>query len=309
MMIKTMNKMFRRFTVKFIGLTLIVLVLTFSGCIYIPPLGRQYTEEKHAQIVAGKTTKDRVVELLGEPNILKDHRFFIYDVQRSYGTIWFFAAAGYNAAIFPIPLNEQHFYLLLRFDDQNIVNRFEVESGKFRLFEGVVPESLEKGTDRLNSDLLLKGKGKDLLGFESGIGFKSLAISPDGRMMGAAGFKLVGGSLSSKKIWMKNLVTGELRVLDTPAYNEAVFSPDLSRVALLKRTVIIIETNTGKTQLVYRGHGDSSFWTMHGASCLAFDHAGRFIASGGYRGNIRIWDPKRERSALASKGITVRFCP
>lgn len=293
--------MFSRFNRKLIDLTLLALMLAVSGCIYIPPLSRQFTEKKRAEIVVGKTTKDRVIKLLGEPNILKDRRFFIYKTQRSYGTIWFFFGGGYSGTIFPVPIKEQHFLLLLRFDDQNIVKRYEVETTKMRLFEGAISENLEKSANRLNGELLLKIKGKDLLGFETRIAFYSVAISPDGRIMGA------GGLFWSKKIWMKNLVTGELRVIDTPAYDEAVFSPDLTRVALLKRTVTILDTKTGKILLIYRGHGDSSFWSLHGALCLAFDQTGRFVASGGYQGDIRIWDCRTGKDRLSFKGHDKRI--
>jgi len=294
--------MLSRFREKLFALMLLAWMLSASGCLYIPPLGSQFTEEKRSEIVLGKTTKDHVVEIFGEPNILNNPRFFIYETQRSLGTIWFFAAAGYSGGIFPVPVKEQHYYVLLCFNDQNIIDRYEVEAAKTRLLEGEVPENLENGANRLNGELLFKGKDKDILGFETGIGFNSLAISSDGGMLGAGGFKLVGGSLSSKKIWMKNLVTGELRVIDTPAYDKAVFSNDLTRVALLNRTVNIIETTTGKSLLVYEGHGNSSFWSLKGASCIAYDHAGRFVASGGFQGNIRIWDSHTGKERISFKG-------
>ena len=287
------SDMFNRFSEKHIGVILLASILAVSGCVYLPPLGHQFTEEKHAEIVVGKTTKDDVIKLLGEPNILKDRRFFVYEAQRSHGVIW--------ATLFLYRFDEQHFHILLRFDDQNIVKRYEVESTKQGFFKGAVPVNLEEGPGRLNSELLLKAKGKNFLGFKTVIQFNSLALSSDERIMGAAGFKLDTGMPSSKKIWMKNLVTGELQVIDTPAYHKAVFTPDLTRVALINRTVRILDTKTGKTLLVYRGHGDSSFWNLHGASCLAFDQTGRFAASGGYQGNIRIWNTRTGKERISFK--------
>jgi hypothetical protein len=292
-----------KFLEKLTYLALLLSILTISGCVYIPPLGRQFTEEKQVEIVIGETTKNQVVELLGEPNILKDQRYFIYETQRSHGTIWIVFAHGYTGGIAAIPpIKEQHFYVLLRFSDQDIVNMYEIESAKLRYLEGGIAPDLVKGTSPISGELLLKGKAKDLLGFEAGIGFNSLGISSDGKLMGAAGFKLVGGSFSSKKIWMKNLDTGELKYFDTPAYDEAVFSPDLASVALIKRTVTILDTKTGKTLLVYGEHGDSFFWKLQGVSCLAFDQTGLFVASGGYHGNIHIWSSRTGKELFSVKG-------
>ena len=277
-------------------------MLALSGCVYIPPLGNQFTEEKRVEIIVGETTKNQVVKLLGEPNLLKNKQFFIYEAQRSQGTVWIVFGYGYTGGIFPIPIKDEHFFVLLGFSDQDIVNRYEIESAKLRFLEGVIAPALGNDKGPLSGELLLKGKAKDLLGFEAGIGFNSLGLSSDGKIMGAAGFKLVGGSLSSKKLWIKNLDTGELRYVDTPSYDEAVFSPDLASVALIKRTVTILNTKTGKLLFGYKGHGDSSFWSLRGVSCLAYDQTGLFIATGGYQGNIHIWSSQTGKELVNVKG-------
>lgn len=120
---------------KFLGkltyLSFLISILAVSGCVYIPPLGRQFTEEKRVEIVIGETTKNQFIELLGEPNILKDQRFFIYETKRSQGTIWIIFAHGYTGGIIEIPIKEQHFFVLERFsvrDKLMIMHKVEESS-------------------------------------------------------------------------------------------------------------------------------------------------------------------------------------
>ena len=75
-----------------LALTLILTIFC-AGCCYIPPRGRQTSEKDLATIKVGMTTKARVVELLGKPDILEDERFYVCTAGKNYGGFILFGAA------------------------------------------------------------------------------------------------------------------------------------------------------------------------------------------------------------------------
>ncbi len=286
---------------------ILVAGLLIPGCVYIPPLGRQFTEEARNQIVVGTTTKAQVRELLGKPDLLEDERFHVYAAIESAGLLIFIAPAP-GGGIFPVPLDLKHYLVLLEFDDRNVVKRYELEAAKEMLYEGAIPVERTPRPPLGERKLAFTGEGSDLFGFRTGVGFTSVAFSPDGKLLAGGGFKLVGWALSSKRIWVQDLATRQLRTIETADYDRLVFSPDFTRVALLKRSVRILNLETRNTLAVFSGHGDSSFWTLEGASCLAFDPQSSFVATGGYRGRVKIWDSrtgKEVRSLQAHDGAVV----
>lgn len=76
----------------------LVLIFFISGCLYIPPLSRQTGENDVRKIQVGVTTKQELIELLGEPEILDEGRFSVCDAFEGYGAlIWF--AGGHDGAV------------------------------------------------------------------------------------------------------------------------------------------------------------------------------------------------------------------
>ena len=125
------------------AITLMV-ILSTTACVYLPPIGQQFSKEKQFQIVIGKTTKDDVIKMLGKPDILEDDHFFIYDLPRDHGMILIFTPAGGGG----FPINEQHFAILLQFDNRNVIERYEIESGQYVINRGVFPEAAAAPTNR-----------------------------------------------------------------------------------------------------------------------------------------------------------------
>jgi WD40 repeat protein len=270
-----------------------------AGCLYVPPLGKQFTEERQARIVVGETTRAAVVEMLGEPDILDTPQLSVYSLNRSAGTLILVLAGGYQAAIVALPLNQKLFSVLLHFDDRDIVDRYEIEAGARRLDASVLPTGESVSPGAAGRELLFTGTSRDVLGFRTGVAFNALAFGAHGRLLGAGGYKNVGGQLSPKQVWIKDLATGELRMLSVPAYRQVAFSPDLGQVAALKRRVTVVETATGRTITVFKGHGDEFFWRARGASALAFAPGGDAIATGGLQGDVQVWDPVSGAERLA----------
>ncbi len=60
-------------------------ILFLIGCMYIP--GGRFSEETLATLKVGITTKEEILQLFGEPIILKDKKFFIYEREKGLGDI------------------------------------------------------------------------------------------------------------------------------------------------------------------------------------------------------------------------------
>jgi len=112
---------------------LVCLALTLTSCIAVPLptsetkvlAGTPVTDEQLAFLTAHVTTRQQVIEALGNPNVIwEDARVFVYNWEMRQGILlWVVGgyATGYSGAK-DIP---KHYMLLIQFDAQGRVQRFE----------------------------------------------------------------------------------------------------------------------------------------------------------------------------------------
>ncbi len=105
----------------------LVLVMILIGCMYVPPMG-SISEKTLATIKVGSTTKEEIVQQLGEPIILKEKKFFIYQKGRGFGNIIIFPVIYGGGGMFS--LKTKAYRILLEFDENDVVKRCEIEEGK-----------------------------------------------------------------------------------------------------------------------------------------------------------------------------------
>ncbi len=286
----------------FFSMTIILLLIfaNYACVVYIPsfkPKKEQFTDQKQARIIVGSTSKSEVIELLGKPDILEDPRYFVYGKSYEGGNLYIIIPHP-NGEIFEVPTDTRHFVVLLEFDDHDIVKRYEVESSTLHMAGRHSPEKTTISAS-LERNFIIKVNTK-FLGLPDLFFFHSIYFSLDGERIGAS-----GGKWDSDRIWIKDLKNDTLQIIDTEDFSEMIISPDFSRAALNKRKVTILDLNTEKVLTVFSGHGDSFWWRQEGATCLAFDPKSDLSATGGFDGQIIIWDSrtgKKFRSFLGHDG-------
>lgn len=109
----------------------LVAIAWLSGCLAVPLSepkvleGAEVTPEQLEFLAAGVTTRDEVVERLGQPDIeWEDARVFSYDWDMRWGVlIW--AVGGYSVGYVGITDIPVHHLLLIEFDEDWRVRRFE----------------------------------------------------------------------------------------------------------------------------------------------------------------------------------------
>ena len=273
--------------------------LGLSGCVYIPPIFEEDHGIDPASFEVGSTSRDDVLSVLGDP-VINDGRFILDQLYTSDGG--FLLAAQYSAGF--IPIGEKHTRLLLEFNEANILERMEVETGSYGTrFGGVIPD------EHPLQELEPLGK---LLPFEdvswlSGAPvFSAAAFSPNGN--------LVAASDSSDRIFLIDFdhrtierISPEGFEIDGYAHS-VTFSPDGKSLAVLSRTIRIIDLKTSKQTLVYDGHGNSYFWETKGAFAMAYTPSGAEIVSGGTKGIVKIWqaDTGREVASWVAHEAWIR---
>lgn len=118
-----------RVTVVFVVCALI----SQAGCVWLPIptaerkvlAGKPVAEEQLAFIVPNTTTRSEVVARLGNPDVIwEDARLFAYNWEMRQGILVWAVGAYYSGAagVADIP---RHYMLLIQFDDQDRVQRFE----------------------------------------------------------------------------------------------------------------------------------------------------------------------------------------
>ena len=141
----------RNYSATRILFVLIIPILFLQGCGILPIptggdkvlAGDQITNDELSFIRPGITTKKEVVERLGEPTVFwEDERIFAYNWQMRLGILlWFYVGTGGAEDI------TKKYVLLIRFDPNDRVERFEVTRGLVtvkaweELYERVKPDS------------------------------------------------------------------------------------------------------------------------------------------------------------------------
>jgi len=257
--------------------------LGLSGCVlYVPPIGEKDTGIGPASFKIGKTSRSDVLKVLGDP-LIDDGRFIHDELRTSAGS--FLIVSSPPGAI---PIGEKVTRLLLEFNEANILERMEVETGH-GLYRGFAPD--EPPLHKLEPlGILLPYK--DFIGRVITRRFTAAAISPKGNLIAASDlsvwdpiFLIDFASRKSERI-----------SFETDGRVESVtFSPDGNSLAVLSRTIRIMDLKTRKQTVLYDGHGNSDMWEYKGALAMAYDPTGEVIASVGTGGNVKIWEASTGR--------------
>jgi outer membrane protein assembly factor BamE (lipoprotein component of BamABCDE complex) len=112
--------------------SLLCLMLLIESCVMVPVptkedkvlAGNQVTDEQLSFLTAKITTKQEVIERLGNPNIIwEDVRVFVYKWDMRQGILFWAAGAHYQGAV---GMNDiaKHYLLLIQFDEQGRILRF-----------------------------------------------------------------------------------------------------------------------------------------------------------------------------------------
>lgn len=117
--------------IKYAAVTLLILAL--SACIMLPiPTydikvlsGKPVTDEQLSFLKPLTTTKQDVIEKIGNPDIIwEDARIFVYPWDMRQGILFWATGGGYTGAAGALDIPKHH-VLLIQFDEQDIVQRFE----------------------------------------------------------------------------------------------------------------------------------------------------------------------------------------
>jgi len=107
--------------------------LVLVGCVLLPiPLpenkvlaGKPVTEEQLSFLSSKDTTTQEVLDRLGKPNIIwEDARIFVYNWEMRWGILFWAVGAYYSGAMGMAEI-PKHYLLLIQFNDQNRITRFE----------------------------------------------------------------------------------------------------------------------------------------------------------------------------------------
>ncbi len=110
--------------------------LFLIGCVYVPSIGK-ISEETLATIKMGITTKDEIIQQFGEPFILKEKKFFIYEKSKGFGD--FIVLPIYPGTGAWFSLKTKSYRILLEFNGNDIVKRCETEEGNPSIVGGAMP--------------------------------------------------------------------------------------------------------------------------------------------------------------------------
>ena len=251
----------------------LVLIFFISGCLYIPPLSRQTGENDVRKIQVGVTTKQELIELLGEPEILDEGRFSLCDAFEGYGVlIWF--AGGMDLMDFA----NKYYLLLFEFDENNVLKKYQIEGDTVQVFPDKPTLASQVNSIR---KLLFKDR---VWRFSELTRFKAVAFSPVGTSVAALD--------QYDHVWLHNIETGEQRTFSSDGFDSLTFSPNGRTLALVGYIVRIVDVSTGSELVAFDGHVKPSFWTKRGATALAFSPDGKSLTAATNNG-VYLWEFQR----------------
>jgi WD40 repeat protein len=140
--------------------------------------------------------------------------------------------------------------------------------------------------------LFQKTNFKEIISFEHKMWttpdtFTRVAFSPDSKTVAALD--------TQNRLWLKDLDTGEQYFLDKQRVFDFQYSPDGKSLAMIdkKGFVRILDTKTWKEIVVFRGHGEVSFWRSGGTDSLSYAPDGKIVGTGGEHKKLalKLWDP------------------
>ncbi len=121
----------------------------------------------------------------------------------------------------------------------------------------------------------------------------SIAFSPDGRA-------LAGSSWKPAEVWIRDLETDTVSRFPHPAEVRGIAWHSESKLlaaACADNDIYVwdVVKRTGPPRSILKGHEGSPRW-------LAFNHAGDLLASTGWDGTVRLWDPWIGKQRVVSPG-------
>ncbi len=277
--------------------------LGLAGCVYIPPIAQEDAGIDPASFKIGTTSRSDVLSVLGEP-LVDDGRFILDELYTSAGG--FLLAAGGSGGY--IPIGEKWTRLLLEFNESDILERLDVETAEVCRGQELSPRRRDlcqvasgsfSDVARVEAALQeLEPLGKllpfnDVSWFSGPPSFHAAAFSPKGNLLAAID--------SSDQIFLIDFVRRTIERISPEGFEtdgyvfSMTFSPDGNSLAVLSRTIRIIDLKTRKQTFLYDGHGNASWWETKGARAMAYAPSGKVIASGGYGGDVKIWEASTGR--------------
>ncbi len=287
--------------------TVFAFVLFLISCVYVPS-SSILSKEPLATIKVGTTTKDEIIQQLGEPFILKEKQFFVYEKIRDPGSIIF---------VYPdvgaITLKTNYHRILMEFNGNDVVKRCEIESGK-GIIAGVLGEGVMPIRKSKTKHTCLRTVFEERSKFGYGPIFDSVAFSSDGKMLAAGDHR--------SRVWLKDLQTGKVVKFKGKKHLSKIksveFSSDNKTLAVggIDKIARVWDVVTGKEVVTFEGHGKSGIWTGKPqlVTSLAFAPNGKAVATGGRQGKVIIWNPKTGHEIMiiqAHKSIvsSIAFSP
>lgn len=282
------RKLFRFFQTSILShVTLSVWIISawlgLAGCVYIPPVGQQATVDP-ANFKVGSTSRSEVMRVLGDP-LVDDGRFILDQLRTDKGGFLF---------LFPGPgsflIGAKYTRLLLEFNEANILERMDIETGSYDIsggrFGGPIPDKRPlQELEPLGE--LLPFSDSDVSWLGTVPIFHFAAFSPKRDLIAAMGV--------DDQIFIIDLVRRTIERISPEGFEvdgffrSMTFSPDGNSLAVLSKTIRIIDLKTLKQSVLYQGHGISSFWETKRASTMAYAPSGEVIASAG-SGGVKIWE-------------------